>query len=234
MRRRLDIREQRGTTMVEVLVATATGLVVLSALTMVIVVTLHGSARVSARVEATQQARIAVARIVEQLHSACVAPKIAPVRADSGGNSVRFFRAEADESAAVAPQPTLTEIRLEGGALTQTEYEVTGSAPNWAETSTVASGPRTLVSGISPVAPSESIFSYHSYQEGDLVETVPSPGLDSDQAAGVVEVRVALTATPDSRSPVPDAGAPATIRDSALMSLTSPSFNEKANALPCR
>ena len=31
-----------------------------------------------------------------------------------------------------------------------------------------------------------------------------------------------------------DAGAPATIRDSAVMSLTPPSFNENANALPCR
>lgn len=234
MRARLDVRDERGATMTEVLVATAAGLVVLSALTMVIVVTLHGSARVSARVEATQTARLAVARITEQLHSACVAPKIAPVRAGSSGNAVRFFRAGGDQATAVAPVPTLTEIRLEAGTLSQTEYAVAGGAPNWAETPTVLSGPRTLLTGISPVAPSDSIFSYYGYHEGALTETVPSPTLSTGQASGVVEVRVALTATPKSNSPVADQGAPAAIRDSAVLSLTPPSFNENANALPCR
>jgi len=234
MRRRLDLRDERGSSMTEVLVATATGLVVLSALTMVIVVTLHGSARVSARVEANQSARLAVSRVTEQLHSACVAPKIAPVRAGSSGNAVRFFRAGGAEATAVAPEPTLTEIRLDGSTLSQTEYAVTGSAPNWAETATVISGPRPILSGISPVTAGGSIFSYYGYYEGALTEAVPSPTLDSGQAAAVVEVRIALTATPKSQSPVPDEGAPATIRDSAVLSLTPPSFNENANALPCR
>lgn len=231
---RLDLRDERGSSMTEVLVATASGLVVLGVLAMVIVVTLHGSARVSARVEANQGARLAVSRIVEQLHSACVAPKIAPVRSGSGGNAVRFFRAGGEEATAVAPVPTLTEIRLDGTTLSQTEYAVAGAAPNWAETATVIAGPRPLFSGISPVTPGGSIFTYYGYEEGALTETVPSPTLSTGQAAAVVEVRVALTATPTSQSPVPDPGAPATIRDSAVLSLTPPSFNENANALPCR
>lgn len=234
MRARLDLRAERGSTMVEVMVATGIGLVVLAALTMVIVVTLHGSARVSARIEATQHARLAMARVMNQLHSACVAPKIAPVRPGSSGNAVRFFRADRSEATAVEPHPTLTEVRLEGETLSQTEYAVTGTAPNWVETSEVTAGPRTLLTGISPETPGGSIFTYHGYYEGALIETVPSPTLNTSQAAAVVEVRMALTATPKSDSPVPDAGAPATIRDSAVMSLTPPSFNEKANALPCR
>jgi Tfp pilus assembly protein PilW len=234
MRRRLDIREERGATMVEVLVSIATGMVVLSGLTMVIVVTLHGSARVSARVEATQTGRIAVARVMEQLHSACVAPKIAPIRSASSGSAVRFFRAPGDQADAVAPVPTLTEVRLEGDSLVQTDYATTGTAPNWAETSTVTAGPRTLVSGVSPVTPEGSIFTYYGYYEGALTQVVPSPTLTTGQAATVVEVRLALTATPKSKSPVPDAGAPATIQNSAVLALTPPSFNESANSLPCR
>ncbi|MEZ5078751.1 MAG: hypothetical protein R2725_15080 [Solirubrobacterales bacterium] len=234
MRGRIDIHEERGATMVEVLVSIATGMVVLTGLTMVIVVTLHGSSRVSARVEATQTARIAVARVMEQLHSACVAPKIAPVRAGSSGSTVRFFRASGAEASAVAPIPTLTEVRLEGEDLTQTEYATTGTAPNWAETSTVTAPAHILVTGVSPITPGGSIFTYYGYYEGALTQVVPSRTLTSGQASTVVEVRLALTATPRSSNPVADAGAPATIRDSAVMSLTPPSFNENANALPCR
>jgi len=234
MRGRPDIREERGSTMIEVLVSVATGMVVLAGLTMVIVVTMHGSARVSARVEATQTSRIAVARVMEQLHSACVAPKIAPVRSGSSGSAVRFFRAGAEEASAVEPVPTLTEVRLEGESLTQTEYEVTGVAPSWIETSTLLSGPRTLVTGVSPVTPGGAVFTYYGYQEGALTQVLPSPTLTTGQAATVVEVRLALTATPKSNSPVSDAGAPASIQDSAVLALTPPSFNESANALPCR
>ena len=51
-------RDERGTTMVELLVGMAMGMIVLGGLSMTIIVVLHGSARVSARVEATHNARI--------------------------------------------------------------------------------------------------------------------------------------------------------------------------------
>lgn len=232
MRSRLKLAEERGTTLVEVLVATATGLVVLSALTMVIVVSLHGSARVSARVHATQSARVVVARIVDQLHSACVAPKVAPVQAGSSGTSLGFLRAAGSQGSAVAPIPTYTVISLSGGVLTQTDYAVTGTAPTWTPTSTIVAGPRPLMSGISPVAPSTSIFSYYAYKEG-VISALGTP-LDATGAATVVEVRLALTATPDSSSPIPDKGAPAAIQSSAVLRLTPPSFNSNAVSLPCR
>ena len=64
--------------MVEVLVSTATGIVVLAGLTMVIVVDdaqqRAGSAPGSTR---PSRARLVITKIMEQLHSACVAPKIA-------------------------------------------------------------------------------------------------------------------------------------------------------------
>lgn len=232
MRRRVNIADERGTTMVEVLVATATGLVVLSALTTVIVITLHGSARVSARVDATQRARVVVSRIMEELHSACVAPKIAPVQVASSGTTLRFIRAAGSEGTKVAPSPTLTVISLSGGVLTQNDYPSTGgTSPSW----TFSPTPTTtqLATDVGPVAPSSSIFSYHAYSEGTVSETPLSTPLDGTRAATAVEVRVALTATPSS-TPVADSGAPASVQSSAVLRLTPPSFNEKAVSLPCQ
>ena len=85
MTNRIEIADERGTTLVELLVALMTGMVIIFALTMVIITTMHGTSRVNARVDATQRARIVMTRLIEQLHSACVAPQIAPVREDSTG-----------------------------------------------------------------------------------------------------------------------------------------------------
>ena len=58
MKRRGHIADERGDTLIELMVGLAAGLVVLATLTMVILVTLEGSAKVSARVDATQRARV--------------------------------------------------------------------------------------------------------------------------------------------------------------------------------
>jgi hypothetical protein len=48
-----------------------------------------------------------------------------------------------------------------------------------------------------------------------------------------VVVKVALTASPRS-TPVADAGSDATVRDSATLRLTPPSFNQAVSAPPCQ
>jgi Tfp pilus assembly protein PilW len=226
------IRDERGTTLVELLVGLSIGLVVLSALTLVVVVTLRGSARVGARVDATQNGRVAVANVMEELHSACVAPKVAPIQAGSDGTTLRFIRATPSEGGAVAPEPTLTEIKLAGGVLTQYDYAVTGgTSPEWTFSETAET--RRLMTKVSPVAPSSSIFSYYTYENGSLAETTPGAALDSELASTVVQVSVALTTAPGT-TPVADSGAESSIRDSAALRLTPPSYNEEAVSLPCQ
>ncbi len=58
---------------------------------------LHG-ARVSARVEATQRRAWPSPRSMEELHSACVTPQIAPVKAESAGTALRFVHAAGAEA----------------------------------------------------------------------------------------------------------------------------------------
>jgi Tfp pilus assembly protein PilW len=229
---RIDrIRDERGTTLIEVMVGTASGLVVLAALSLAMIATLHGSARVSARVNATQNARIVVARVMEELHSACFSPKIAPVQATSTGTTLKFVRANPAEGSAAAPKPIQTEIVLSGGTLTQYDKAATSSAQPWTYSSTATE--RRLMTGVSPVSPSSSIFSYHSYSGGAVSETPLSTPLSVADATVTVQVRVALTAAP-MHTQVADKGRSASIRGSATLRLTPPSFNESAPAPPCQ
>jgi hypothetical protein len=174
---------------------------------------------------------VALAQIMEELHSACVAPQNAPVKAESTGTSLSFIHAAGAEGAAVAPNPTKSVISLENGVLSQSDYESTGGAsPNW--TFSAQSTTRQLLTDVGPVSPSSSIFSYYKYANGTLSETPLSTPL-GEAAALTIEVRVALTAAPTS-TPVADSDAASSIQDSAALRLTPPSFNEGAASLPCQ
>lgn len=226
------IADERGTTLVELMVGLAAGMVVLSALTMVIVVTLHGSARVSARVESSQRARIALTQIMEELHSACVSPQIAPIKPESTGTSLAFIHATGAELKAVSPTPTKSVITLENGTLTQRDYAVaSGTSPNWVFSTTISST-RTLLTHVLPPATGGPIFTYYKYENGALLNTPQATPLEAGAASTIV-VHVAFKASPTS-TPVADAGAETTVQDSAVLRLTPPSFSEGAVSLPCQ
>jgi hypothetical protein len=223
------VEDERGTTLVEALVALAAGGVVLAAISTVLIVSLHGSDRISARVDANQRARIALNKIIDQLHSACIAPQIAPVQKESSGTQLSFIH---QTGSAVALTPVLSKISLVGGTLTQSDYPaVSGSAPTW----TYATNPSSttqLMTKISPTAPSTSIFSYYKYENGKVAPTPLETPLNSERAASTVKVAVAFTAAPLS-APVNDPNVAASIQSSANLRLTPPSFTTGANA-PCQ
>lgn len=235
MRARLDSlkADERGTTMVEVLVSTMIGLIVLSALTMVIIVTLHANARVSARVDATQQARLVISKVMQQLHSACVAPKMAPIQAGSTGTSLEFLHAPPSQGSVVAPMPTKTRISLVNGALTQTDRPaISGSYPNWVYSETTTT--KTLLTGVGPIA-SSPIFSYYASSNGAISPTPQNTPLEATATPLTIQVRIALSTEPlRDYSTVADANAAADVRAGATLRLTPPSFNEAAPALPCQ
>lgn len=228
MRPRVNLTDQRGTTLIEMLVALASGLVITGALTALVITTLHGSSRVAARVDATQRARIALVRLTEQLHSACVAPEVAPIQKASTGTSLEFIHQTGSQ---VSPVPIISVISLSGSTLSQQDYSVTGTVPNWTR-STAIGGPRVLLTNVGPTAPSSSIFSYYRYSGGTISTTPLATPLEAE-AALTVEVRAALTAAPSS-SPVKDAGSSASVQNSATLRLTPPSFNEGSPARPCQ
>ncbi|MFN8216184.1 MAG: hypothetical protein U0R71_06260 [Solirubrobacterales bacterium] len=226
------LRDQSGTTLVELMVGLMMGMVILSALTMVVVVTMHGSARVSARVEATQNGRIVLARITEELHSACIYPKLAPIRKESTGTELRFVHAASGQGQAVAPTPVETRIKLSGGTLTRSDYAyASGSAPSWSF-ATTAGATQQLMTQVAAISPSTAIFRYYAYKNGGLEELPASP-LSEAEAARTIQVGIGIDVSP-SPAQVADQGADAVIQDAAALRLTPPSFNENATASPCQ
>jgi hypothetical protein len=233
MKRPSPIRDERGTTMVEVLVSLSTGLIVLVALTTVILVVLNGNARVSARVDATQRARITLSKIMQELHSACVEPRVPPILTESTGTSLIFMHSVSAEGGEVAPKPIRSVIELKEGALTQTDYEATSEAQPWVFSEEPMGPSEELMSNISPTPPSSSIFRYYAYGVGAISATPLNEPLDKTTAGDTILVEVAFDAAP-SRAQAGDEGATASIRESAALRLTPPSFSEQVEALPCQ
>jgi hypothetical protein len=223
-------RDERGTTLVELMVATAAGMVVFFALTTVIVSTMRSGARVSARVEADQNARLASTRIMNQLRSSCVAPRVAPIKQKSTGTNLRFIH---QVGSGAVLTPVLSEIKLVNGTLTQYDYKALPgtSAPNWGFDEAKPTSEKKLAAGISPIPPSSSIFFYKAYGKGTVNEVLPSASLSASDALRTVAVTVALAASPRNE-PVADANVATPIQDTALLRLTSLAF-DKETADPC-
>jgi hypothetical protein len=222
------LSNENGTTLVELMVALMAGLVIISALAMVILTTIHGSARVTARVEATQRARVALTRLMQELHSACVNPEIAPVKAASTGSTIQFVH---QTGSAVSPIPVWSEVSLSGTSLVQQDYGVTGTAPSWARGAAIG-GPRTLLTDVGPIPPSSSIFSYYRYENGTIAGSSQKTPLEVNEAALTVEVKAGLRVEPE-RTPVHDTSTAADITNAATLRLTPPSFNEGSPSKPC-
>jgi hypothetical protein len=85
-----SLRDPRGFTLVETLVAIVTGIVVTGALFAILEVSLHQTARAGDVVQASQFGRSTMTRMVDELRSACLAPEFAPVQASSTPSQLVF------------------------------------------------------------------------------------------------------------------------------------------------
>lgn len=214
--------------MVELLVTIMIGAIVIFALTTTIVVSMRASARVTARVDATQQARLGMHRILSDLQSACIAPRIVPVQSGSTGTAISFIHARGSEA---VPQPVRSVISLSEGNLTKSDYATTGGpiiAPTFAETPYAT---QTLLTGVTPIPPSPSIFTYHSFSGGKMSKTPLATPLTGTTAPTAIQIGIAFKVAPG-RGSTSDPGAAVQIRDSALLRLTVPSYSEETSP-PC-
>jgi Tfp pilus assembly protein PilW len=223
------IGDERGTTLVELVVGIAMSSAVMFAMTIVVITTMHASARDSAHVSATQLSRNGLSTIVQELHSACMAPRLAPLQVGSTGTSLSFVHATGSE---VAPKPVLSVVRLSGDTLTQYDYPSTGGAsPSWTFAATPSST-QALMTGVGPIPPQTSIFSYFSSANGQISSTPLATPLDAAGAAGAIEVSVGISTAPSANKRSADADASAQLQDSVLLRLTAPSYNETVSP-PC-
>lgn len=230
MKRAEPIRDESGMTLVELLVAMSAGVVVMGAVTLAMIVTMRETNRVASHVDANQRARIAMTKIINQLHSACVAPQIAPVREDSTGTMLSFLH---QSGSMVAPTPVLSRISLVGTTLTQSDYQATGgAAPNW-KFAEIASSTVQLLTGVSPISASVPVFNYFAYSSGKVSATPLAASPLGANAANAVQVNVAFEAAPG-MTVAGDSNAQTEIQNAALLRLTPPGYSSTTSNLPCQ
>ena len=229
---------ERGYTLIELLVGMTLSLLVLGAIFTVVQAAVTNQDRTAERVAANQRGRPAMTRIIDRLHSACVAPKMTPVRVGSD-DDLLIVLSKAGSAAVLTPDRY--EIALDGDALTETMYSPTGGeAPKWTFSETPASS-MVLVDGIGGAAvgsPSQPVplFRYYAYEDANKdgkIETVPlGTPLTEETAARAVRVDVAFSVTPPSGTVKDPEGAIA-LTDSATLRIEPASEDSAQVNLPC-
>lgn len=227
--KRPNLRDERGMTLVELLIASTAGVVVMAGITLTMIVTMRETNRVASHVDANQRARIAMTTIINELHSACVAPQIAPLQPESTGTLLSFMH---QSGSAVAPTPVVSKISLVGTTLTQSDYAVTGAAPNWSPVQN-ASSTVTLMTNVAPISGSIPVFRYFSYDTSGRISATPLATPLEGSNGVAVQVNIAFKTAPR-RAVSGDAGAETSIQDAALLRLTPPGFNPTTANLPCQ
>ncbi len=231
---------ERGFTLVELLVGMAISVVVLIGILTLVDVTTRGSARVAARVEANQRARTTLQRLLDELHSTCVSPNVLPVVAASNGytsdsNNLIFLQ---QTGSAVSPTPDEHVVSLEGDTLKERVYSANpgGTAPNWTFASTPSSTTTLMTDvgaakfGTPPAA--VPLFQYFAYQGAQLSTTpLPTP-LSASDAARTVAATVSFSVSPRS-NPARDQHAAVSVSDSVVLRLSPASEAATEVNPPC-
>jgi Tfp pilus assembly protein PilW len=217
-------------TLVELLVAMSAGVVVMVGITLAMIVTMRETSRVTSHVEANQQARIAMTKILAELHSACLAPQIAPIYPESSATTLNFIH---QSGSAVAPVPVKSKIVLTEGMLKEFDYRYkSGLAPNYVFEEAAPESTEILLENASQIG-TTPIFRYYTYSNGTISSTPLTVPLDTSRAATTVQVNVAFNSVPE-KVVSKDSSAPTAIQDSALLRLTPPGYSTSSTNLPCQ
>ncbi|HXB64814.1 MAG TPA: prepilin-type N-terminal cleavage/methylation domain-containing protein [Solirubrobacteraceae bacterium] len=107
---RPSLSDESGFTLIELLVALVTGMVIILALVAVLAVATRDETHLTNVAQATQLGRLAMTKIVDELHSACIAPGFTPIQANSTGTELRFVNSYGKE--AVISKAEVNEHRI--------------------------------------------------------------------------------------------------------------------------
>ena len=138
------------------------GIVVMFALTGIMIVSLRQSQRTFTSVDATRQARTALATVENELHSACVNGD-APIQATSDSNSLNFL---SYTGGAANPTPVWHVLAYSSGTLTDSVYPAvyttTGTGHSWTQ-GTPRTSQTTLLTNVTQQPGSVPVFQYYQY-----------------------------------------------------------------------
>ncbi len=119
---RASLADESGFSLIELLVAMISGIVVTFALFAVLNITTDQASRLTNYAQATQQGRLAMTKIVDALHSACVTNGFTPIVTGSGESELLFVNAYSEQ--AVIPKEAFHKQKIvwSKAAETLTDY----------------------------------------------------------------------------------------------------------------
>jgi prepilin-type N-terminal cleavage/methylation domain-containing protein len=199
------LRSQRGFTLIELMVATSIGSVVMLATFATLDSSVKLTGNVTERVDSTQRARLAMDRITRELRSqVCPAAGTTPIVAGDD-YSVTFYSFTGNT--AVAPtgnpsspasfRPDKHKIYWDtnSSSIKEDVWQATGTSPNWTWPSSVT---KTILTDVKPPAGTNvPIFKFYSGEDATQAYGVPLTG---PNAAATTLVKISFLTYPVGRA----------------------------------
>jgi|GEM_PF-2264450 type II secretory pathway pseudopilin PulG len=243
------LRDERGYTLIELVMATAAGLVVCATALAIVVTSLHLGQADADRVDSNQQGSTAIERIVQALASSCVAgegsspiigsptyltgtgpylitsPLVGPYPVSGGGpassaTSLTFVSTLSDAPNAIPSEVTIY-LSSSGSLMMATYAPVTTSPPTWtfATTPTIT----TLIPHAALATGQTALFTYSGYNVSSDALTdsyTPATSLSQANAANVAKVGIQFQSQPSDGSSANNGGA-VDVSDSVVLRLSA-------------
>jgi prepilin-type N-terminal cleavage/methylation domain-containing protein len=249
------LEDERGYTLIELVVAMALGMVLMVAVFTFLQFTTNDVSRITQRAEVDQTGRTALEKIMLALHSACVAPTVAPIRSGSGPNTIRFVSETSPLNTNKEPVSALTTVKLHEITYTPASGKVQGTLveKSWPSSGLVGSytfneketpTERKLLTGVKRSGAGEStpIFQYYRYyrtgdkepQLGTINPTATTVLKEEEEAKTITKVTVSFTLSPEGHEYTAFGNdRPVALEDSAIFRLAPSSEASGTSNLPC-
>lgn len=259
---RLPLREQRGFTLIETIVAMLTGIVVTGALFAILEVSMKQNTRITNVSQASQLARNTMTHVVDELHSACLESGFSPVQEGSTGSNLTFIDGYSEKAEIPNVGTATTGVRKDEivwagkvgspdtpGTLTDNTALATGGEASHAYTFGTASGVRIgeNIVRAEEAGVKQPIFRYYEYAEhsttgtGELntlqrINLAEGTALTKAQAENVAAVQIAFRTPPTtnaSKTAAEVAHESADVSSMSTLAFSAPNSEAKIKAGPC-
>ena len=251
---------EQGTTLIELLVAMVTAIVVLGALVAILDFSLNQESRTADKVQADQIGRISMSTIIQELHSSCTgfgataiqAPSTTPVAPLHSTNALNlwFLSSYGNASSGEALLTGVTEHDIKWtstktsntgqplGTLTDYAFPSTpgGRSPTWVfgELTTVTAKARVLATNVIPptISSESTIFQYYKdNNKGEFLVLTPAELPTATANNEVAEVTIGFTQAAESGDT--RLGRTASLSDSVVLRFNSSQAGSEVVNAPC-
>jgi Tfp pilus assembly protein PilW len=250
------LRSERGFTLIELIVAMITGVLVIGAAFSVLEISLRQSVRQSDYAQATQHGRLAMTKVIDELHSTCLSASFTPIQKESTSTHMIVYDGYSEGTEFSGAATTLAgarkdELYVENGKLSDKMALATSGTPGafvfsaQPTTTVLAENVAPIESGGKTESPAH-YFKYFRYaptsstgtttESTTLEEIKPTnaetaKGITEAEAKEVAAVQVSFKVLPSDGNET--VGRAINISSQATFALSAPSSEAKVEAVPC-